>query len=112
MLGCVVLCVGWGRIGDLSNPRLRFRVQTNARELRVTGLCLVVFGCAHHQLVLAEGSPRQMRKYIGVLTRRVNWGMPFPAAGPAGEGEGREESKRAGHQVKFPSTPLIGPSEN
>eukprot|EP00770_Monocercomonoides_exilis_P003398 MONOS_3378.1-p1 / transcript=MONOS_3378.1 / gene=MONOS_3378 / organism=Monocercomonoides_exilis_PA203 / gene_product=U4/U6 small nuclear ribonucleoprotein PRP3 / transcript_product=U4/U6 small nuclear ribonucleoprotein PRP3 / location=Mono_scaffold00079:46143-47211(-) / protein_length=294 / sequence_SO=supercontig / SO=protein_coding / is_pseudo=false len=112
------------RIGDLSNSKLRFRVKTNAVELHLTGMCLMVFGQPGMQLVLVEGPPQNIKKYINTMTKRINWGMPFPLqaqAAPAATGESSQQSDQAqdpssstqpspasgSASLRFPNQPMI-----
>ena len=55
------------RVGDLSSPALRFKVEANAREARMSG---VAIAGADFCLVVVEGGPKPQRRCAGRGPRR------------------------------------------
>lgn len=62
--------VGVYKIGDLTNPKLRFKVDICAKELHMTG-CAV--HCGKYWVVVVEGNPKPIRKYEKLMTNRIKW---------------------------------------
>jgi len=58
------------RVNDLSNPAKKFKVETNANQLMMTG-CVVLFKDCN--VVVVEGGPKQINKYNKLMTRRIKW---------------------------------------
>jgi U4/U6 small nuclear ribonucleoprotein PRP3 len=60
------------RVADLSDRQNRYKVDVNARQFFITG---VVLNCkpAGVALVLAEGGPRAIRRYVRLMMERINW---------------------------------------
>lgn len=50
----------FNRISDLSNPSKKFKVETNAKQLFLTGCILLFKDC---NIVIVEGGQKQIRKY-------------------------------------------------
>jgi U4/U6 small nuclear ribonucleoprotein PRP3 len=55
--------------GSLS-PQNRFKVQVNAFENHLTGVCLVGHTMA---IVVVEGGPKTLRRYEHLMLRRISW---------------------------------------
>ncbi|KAK2962435.1 putative U4/U6 small nuclear ribonucleoprotein Prp3 [Blattamonas nauphoetae] len=66
---------------DLTNPKLQYRVRTNAKEYHVSGVCLMVGGGVN--LIVAEGGEKALKSYTRRLLEGVNWKMdrPIPPEG-------------------------------
>ncbi|PAV20668.1 PRP3-domain-containing [Pyrrhoderma noxium] len=64
LVGCVF------KVKTLSDPSHRFKVRKNAEQNNLTGL--VIF---HPQfsMIYVEGAAKLMRKYKGLMLRRINW---------------------------------------
>jgi U4/U6 small nuclear ribonucleoprotein PRP3 len=60
------------RIKDLSNPANKFKVDTNAQQLHLTG-CLIVN--KELNLVIVEGGPKCLKKYRNLLMKRIKWNV-------------------------------------
>ena len=76
------------KIGDLTNPKLRFKVDISAKELHMTG-CAV--HCGKYWILVVEGNPKPIRKYEKLMTNRIKWNRSeeeHDEDGNAGEGEG------------------------
>ena len=65
------------RVRDLSNPQIRFKVDVNAQENMLTGGVLMCkdpsYGEAGMNLVVVEGGPKAIRRYIKLMMRRIKW---------------------------------------
>lgn len=53
------LCINF-RIKDLSNPSKKFKIETNSKQLYMTG-CVIM--CNDCNVVIVEGGPKQQKKY-------------------------------------------------
>ncbi|TGZ69959.1 hypothetical protein CRM22_003447 [Opisthorchis felineus] len=58
------------RVKDFSNPSHRFKVETNANQLLMTGLVALHTDC---NVVVVEGGPRQQRKFERLMLHRIKW---------------------------------------
>ncbi|MES1913988.1 MAG: hypothetical protein MHM6MM_006128, partial [Cercozoa sp. M6MM] len=58
------------RVSDLSSRKKQFQVGRHAEQRNLTG---VVVRNRRATIVVAEGGPKNIRKYIRLLMRRVNW---------------------------------------
>ncbi|KAF4517003.1 hypothetical protein B566_EDAN009676 [Ephemera danica] len=58
------------RISDLSNPSKKFKVETNAKQLFLTGVVVLFKDC---NVVVVEGGPKQLKKYKRLMTARIKW---------------------------------------
>eukprot|EP00899_Mesostigma_viride_P029595 jgi/Mesvir1/9820/Mv02981-RA.1 len=61
----VVFCVD-----DLSHPKNRFKVDINAQQNHLTG-CVVI--CDELSVVVVEGVPKAIRRFTGLMLRRIDW---------------------------------------
>jgi len=48
------------RIKDLSNPSKKYKIETNCKQLFMTG-CVIL--CKDCNVVIVEGGPKQQKKY-------------------------------------------------
>lgn len=48
------------RIKDLSNPSKKYKIETNSKQLFMTG-CVIM--CKDCNVVIVEGGPKQQKKY-------------------------------------------------
>lgn len=62
------------RIKDLSNQSKRFKVETNAKQLFMTGICILFRDC---NVVVVEGGPKQQKKYRRLMMHRIKWEEDF-----------------------------------
>lgn len=58
------------RLKDLSNPAKKFKVETNAKQLFMTGT-VVLFKDVN--VVVVEGGPKQQKKYKQLMMNRIKW---------------------------------------
>jgi len=58
------------RIDDLTNQSKKFKVDTNAKQLTLTGCLLLYRDC---NLVVVEGGPKQQKKYKRLMLNRIKW---------------------------------------
>ena len=54
----------------MSNPAKKFKVETNAKQLFMTG-CVVLFDDVN--VVVVEGGPKQQKKYKQLMMHRIKW---------------------------------------
>ena len=55
---------------SLSNPSKRFKVETNAKQLYMTG-CVVTYEDVN--VVVVEGGPKAQKKYRQLMLHRIKW---------------------------------------
>ncbi|CAB3381821.1 Hypothetical predicted protein [Cloeon dipterum] len=58
------------RVRDLSNPSKKFKVETNAKQLFMTGTAVIFKDC---NVIIVEGGPKQMKKYKRLMLNRIKW---------------------------------------
>ena len=58
------------RIHNLSDPAKRFKVETNANQLFLTGIVVLHKDC---NVVVVEGGPRQQKKFRRLMMHRIKW---------------------------------------
>lgn len=58
------------RVNDLSNPSKKFKVETNAKQLYMTGIVVLFKDC---NIVVVEGGPKQQRKFKRLMMLRIKW---------------------------------------
>lgn len=66
------------KVGDLSAPQLKFKVEVNAKENHMTGIALYVPGV--FGVVIVEGGSKTLRRYEKLMLRRINWATPTTEA--------------------------------
>merc|ERR1719166_263216 len=64
------VCVAVFRVRNLNNPAKKFKVETNAKQLFMTG-CTVLFEDVN--VVVVEGGPKQVKKYKQLMLHRIKW---------------------------------------
>lgn len=57
---------------NLSNPRIRYKLKTNARQLSLRGLCVRV-GNDGSGVIVVVGSEKSCKFYDKLVTRRIKW---------------------------------------
>lgn len=67
------------KIGSLANGRHRFKIQKNAEQLAITGICVMH---PKFNLLIAEGGQWGIRTYKKLLMNRINWTENVPSRGP------------------------------
>ncbi len=58
------------RVKSLANPSKRFKVETNAKQMYLTG-CVVMYEDVN--VVVVEGGPKNIKKYKQLMLRRIKW---------------------------------------
>ena len=58
------------RCKNLSNPAKKFKVETNAKQLFMSG-CVVLYEDVN--VVVVEGGPKQIKKYKQLMLTRIKW---------------------------------------
>ena len=58
------------RVKSLSNPSKKFKVETNANQLYMTG-AIVLYEDVN--VVVVEGGPKQHKKYKHLMLSRIPW---------------------------------------
>ncbi|XP_015364314.1 PREDICTED: U4/U6 small nuclear ribonucleoprotein Prp3 [Diuraphis noxia] len=58
------------RIKDLSNPSKKYKIETNSKQLFMTG-CVIL--CKDCNVVIVEGGPKQQKKYKRLMLHRMKW---------------------------------------
>ena len=58
------------RVHTLSDPAKRFKVETNANQLFLTGIVVLHKDC---NVVVVEGGPKQQKKYRRLMMHRIKW---------------------------------------
>jgi U4/U6 small nuclear ribonucleoprotein PRP3 len=58
------------RILNLSNPAKKFKVETNANQLFMTGIVVLHKDC---NVLVVEGGPKQQKKFRKLVLHRIKW---------------------------------------
>lgn len=58
------------RVTNLNNPAKKFKVETNAKQLYMTG-CVVLYEDVN--VIVVEGGPKQQKKYKQLMLNRIKW---------------------------------------
>ena len=58
------------RVLNLSNPAKKFKIETNAKQLMMTGIAVLY---KNINIVVVEGGPKQQKKYRRLIMNRINW---------------------------------------
>ncbi|CAF0894597.1 unnamed protein product [Adineta steineri] len=58
------------RVRSLEDPSQRFKIETNCKQLHMTG-CVVV--CKDINIIAVEGGPKQQKKFRRLLLNRIKW---------------------------------------
>jgi U4/U6 small nuclear ribonucleoprotein PRP3 len=58
------------RVKDLSDPAIKFKVETNCNQLHMTGMVLLY---KNLNVVAVEGGPKQQRKFKRLMLNRIKW---------------------------------------
>lgn len=64
------------RIDSLANGQHRFKINKNAEQLSLTGICLMH---PKFNLVVAEGGEQSIRQYRKLMTNRIDWTENAPS---------------------------------
>ena len=58
------------RVRDLKSAAKKFKVETNAKQLFLTGLVVIHREC---NVVVVEGGPKQQKKFKRLMMHRIKW---------------------------------------
>ncbi|ELT96791.1 hypothetical protein CAPTEDRAFT_19567 [Capitella teleta] len=58
------------RVNDLTDPSKKFKVETNANQLYMTGIVILHKDC---NVVVVEGGPKQQKKFRRLMLHRIKW---------------------------------------
>uniref|UniRef100_A0A7N0V5Q8 Uncharacterized protein n=1 Tax=Kalanchoe fedtschenkoi TaxID=63787 RepID=A0A7N0V5Q8_KALFE len=58
------------KIVDLSRPQMKFKVEVNAKENRLTGCTVITNGMS---VVVVEGGNKSIKRYGKLMLKRINW---------------------------------------
>lgn len=61
--------------GEFSDPRKRFKVDMNARQLYLSGVCLMIKEEAL-SMVIVEGGEKGLKKFKKLMMQRIKWDEP------------------------------------
>lgn len=67
------------KIDNLPNKRIKFKIDKNAQQLYLTGICIYSHKSQANKfpnLLLVEGGPLAIKKYKNLITRRIKWNNP------------------------------------
>lgn len=74
-------------VHNLDSSQHRFKLDVNAKQLNLTGAVLMCTSPeAHFSLVVVEGGPKGLRRFVALVTRRIRWtddDAPTPEAAAA-----------------------------
>lgn len=59
------------RVGRLVNPKHEYKVDINAKQYGLVGVCLTLIG--GKSLIIVEGGVKSVEKYKRLLVNRINW---------------------------------------
>ncbi|XP_059476632.1 U4/U6 small nuclear ribonucleoprotein Prp3 isoform X2 [Neocloeon triangulifer] len=98
------------RVTDLSNQSKKFKVETNAKQLFMTGTVALFRDC---NVIVMEGGPKQMKKYKRLMLHRIKWEEDLVKDSDGNEvpnrcvlvWEGSEKSRSFSGDVKFKLCP-------
>ena len=57
----------------LSNPSWRFKIESNANQLQMTGVCAIT---KEISVIVVEGGPKQTAKFKRLMMHRINFDDP------------------------------------
>ncbi|GIM15975.1 hypothetical protein Vretimale_18646 [Volvox reticuliferus] len=78
--GVDIICSVY-RVGRLTDPQHRFKVDANARENHMTGIMVISDDFC---VVVVEGVGKATRRYIKLMMRRIDWSTAPAVGQPAG----------------------------
>lgn len=80
------------RVKDLSNLSKKFKIETNAKQLYMTG-CAVLFRDVN--VIIVEGGPKQQKKYKRLMLNRIRWEEDIVKANKHDAGSSQAEVRNA-----------------
>jgi U4/U6 small nuclear ribonucleoprotein PRP3 len=83
------------RVTNVDHPQHRFKIDVNAQENFMTGVC-VLCKTGNCHLVAVEGGPKAIRKFVQLMTHRIDWNaVPNGEENEDGEEENSDEEAAA-----------------
>ncbi|KAI8583222.1 hypothetical protein K450DRAFT_224802 [Umbelopsis ramanniana AG] len=71
------------KVKKIKHPKLRYKVEVNARQLYLTGMVIATPKC---NLVIVEGGPKGIKAYKKLMLRRIDWNdLPIPLKADAAD---------------------------
>ncbi|EXX74299.1 Prp3p [Rhizophagus irregularis DAOM 197198w] len=86
-----IVCVF--KVNDLSHPKMKFKVDTNAQQLGLTGTVIIN---PNFNVVIVEGGPKGIKYYKKLMIRRIDWSDTTrlgEGSGAGGNGGGNEQGE-------------------
>lgn len=80
------------RIRDLSNQSTKFKIETNAKQLFMTGFVVLYKDC---NVVVVEGGPKQQRKFRRLMLHRIKWSEGQKHTKDEDDSDMEEEAEKA-----------------
>eukprot|EP00045_Choanoeca_perplexa_P015330 m.190861 g.190861 ORF g.190861 m.190861 type:complete len:528 (-) comp16952_c0_seq6:1701-3284(-) len=65
-------------VSNMRSEKNKFKVETNATQYNLTGCAIMT---PHHNIVVVEGGPKNMRKYKRLMLQRIKWNEKAIAKG-------------------------------
>lgn len=78
------------RVRDLTNQSQKFKVETNAKQLFMTGMVVLHKDC---NVVVVEGGPKQNKKFRRLMLHRIKWGEERKVTVKDDDSDSEEEDK-------------------
>ncbi|XP_076447433.1 U4/U6 small nuclear ribonucleoprotein Prp3-like [Babylonia areolata] len=84
------------RVRDLSNPAHKFKLETNSKQLFMTGFVVLYKDC---NVVVVEGGPKQQRKFKRLMLHRIKWSEGKKHAKDEDDSDEEEETEKSNRCV-------------
>ncbi|KAH8547864.1 pre-mRNA processing factor 3-domain-containing protein [Umbelopsis sp. PMI_123] len=76
------------KVKKLKHPKLKYKIEVNARQLYLTGMVIATPKC---NLVIVEGGPKGIKAYKKLMLRRIDWNdLPIPLKADSGDTDMQE----------------------
>jgi U4/U6 small nuclear ribonucleoprotein PRP3 len=95
-------------VGDLSDPRHKYKVDVNARNLTLAGCAILYEGT---NLVVVEGGLKAIKKFKKLMLRRIDWNTKAEPKNVEGGGEESTPAETPAPVVPTPETPASPPNK-
>ncbi|KAJ1426906.1 pre-mRNA processing factor 3-domain-containing protein [Ochromonadaceae sp. CCMP2298] len=91
------------RVSDFASLKLRYKVDVNAQQLFLSGIVLLcaeagTAGTGGRNLVVAEGGPRGIRKFVRLMTERIKWASDEGGVEEEEEGSDDDDEEEEGEE--------------
>ncbi|KAH9526498.1 U4/U6 small nuclear ribonucleoprotein Prp3, variant 2 [Dermatophagoides farinae] len=77
------------RILDLNNPAKKFKVEANMKQLLMTGVVVIY---KNVNVIVAEGGPKQQKKFKRLMLHRIKWSDDVVTHGDSNEPDSSNDS--------------------